>query len=195
MSCPNVTDLFKPGSFFLTRQTGRNGRLVAAAQSLVRGASTYTHSGIVLGDGEVLEALPGGAAISPLSKITDSGPVLVCDRPVRTYVENHPFLDSTDAEVDYWIRQRVVGAARTLEGTPYSWLDYAAIGMAEWKIPGWQLVRRRVESSEHLICSALVDRAYRWAGIELFDDGRLVGDVTPWDLAEYAAAGTVTTCC
>lgn len=189
MSCTgNIT--ISPGSFFLTRQTGRNGRLVAAGQALVRGASTYTHAGIVLDDQHVLEALPGGAVISPLSKITAAGPVLICDRPVREYVEHH-----SAAGMEWWIRERVVEMARLLVGTPYSWLDYAAIAMAEWKIPGWKIARARVESSEHLICSALVDRAYRWAGIELFDDGRLVGDVTPWDLAEYAAAGVVTSCC
>lgn len=192
MSCQE----FKPGSFFLTRQTGRTGRLVAAGQSLVRGASTYTHSGIVLDGGQVLEGLPGGARISPIEKLTDAGPVLVCDRPVQSYVASHPFVAAQDGEVEWWIRRRVVEQARLLEGTPYSWLDYVAIAMAEWHIPGWQLVRRRVESSEHLICSALVDRAYQWAGIELFDDGRLCGDVTPWDLAEYSrnTASVVTPC-
>lgn len=184
---------FKPGSFFLTRQTGRVGRLAAAGQALVRGASTWTHSGIVLDKGQVLEGLPGGARISPLSKITDAGPVLLCDRPVRDYVITHAFVEMPTM-VDWWIRQRVVEMARRLEGTPYSWLDYAAIAMAEWHLPGWQAARRRVESSEHLICSALVDRAYKWAGIELFDDGRLCGDVTPWDLAEYASGAHVTSC-
>lgn len=190
MSCTGDIDI-KPGSFFLTRQTGRTGRLVAAGQALVRGASTFTHAGIVLSDRRVLEALPGGATISPLTKITDNAPVLICDRPVRDYVAKNPFPDPVGA-VEGWIRQRVVQSAERLEGVPYSWLDYAAIAMAEWKLPGWQLVRRRVESSHHLICSALVDRAYKWAGIDLFNDDRLCGDVTPWDLAEYASGGVIT---
>ena len=194
MTCPTVKSQFPPGSFFLTRQTGRVGKLVAAGQALVRGASTYTHAGIVLDDDHVLEGLPGGAVISPLEKLTKAGPLLICDRPVRDYVASHSFPDTTPGAVELWVRHRVVSAARLLEGTPYSWLDYAAIAMAEWRIPGWRLVRGRVETSQRLICSALVDRAYLWAGIELFDDGRLVGDVTPWDLAEYANAGKVTTC-
>jgi len=195
MTCTGDLAL-KPGSFFLTRQTGNGGRWVAAAQSLVRGASTYTHAGIVLDKGEVLEGLPGGARISPLSKITSAGPVLVCDRPVREYVINHPYPDSTPAEVDYWIRQRIVGIARgAMVGVKYSWLDYAAIAMAEWHVPGWRLVRDRVESSKRLICSAMVDRVYAWAGVTLFDDGRLSGDVTPWDLNEYAMGTERVTSC
>jgi hypothetical protein len=33
-----------------------------------------------------------------------------------------------------------------------------------------------------LICSQLVDRACELAGVHLFDDGRLSGQVTPGDL-------------
>jgi cell wall-associated NlpC family hydrolase len=193
MTCRTVVRP-NPGSFFLTRQTGRTGRLVAAAQALVRGASTYTHAGIVLRDGQVLEALPGGARISTWDKITASGPVLVCDRPVRDYVETHRHM-GTQAEVRFWIRHRVVDMAMRMVGVQYSWLDYLAIAMAEWRVPGWQLVRRRVESSERLICSALVDRVYAWAGVELFDDGRLAGDVTPWDLDEYARGTNLVLSC
>lgn len=180
--------MLTPGSFFLTRQSGRNGRLVAAGQALVRGASTFTHAGIVLTDGEMLEGLPGGARISPVDRLFGSGPLLVCDRPVREYVERHNYSPG----IEGWMRNRVVQTARAMEGIPYSWLDYVAIGMAEARLPGWKLVRARVESSERLICSALVDRAYSWAGVQLFDDGRLCGDVTPWDLAEYAQPGVVS---
>jgi hypothetical protein len=44
------------------------------------------------------------------------------------------------------------------------------------------LIRKRVEDSKHLICSAFVDRVMDRAGIHLYDDGRLSGDVTPSDL-------------
>lgn len=187
MTCPAVTPQFQPGSFFLSRQSGRGGRLVAAAQSLVRGASTYTHSGLILDNGQVLEGRPGGARIRTLESVLNAGPILICDRPVREYVLTHAFADAMPGEVELWIRLRVVQAARRMEGVPYSWLDYVAIAMAEWRVPGWQLVRRRVETSQRLICSALVDRVYSYAGIALFNDGRLCGDVTPWDLAEYSA--------
>jgi hypothetical protein len=43
-------------------------------------------------------------------------------------------------------------------------------------------VRDFVADEGHLICSQLVDEAYLRAGVHLFDDGRLPGDVTPGDL-------------
>ena len=39
-----------------------------------------------------------------------------------------------------------------------------------------------------MICSQLVDEAYARAGVQLFDDGRLPGDVTPADLYGLIAA-------
>jgi hypothetical protein len=68
-----------------------------------------------------------------------------------------------------------------LVGTPYSFLDYSSIALAHYRIrPRW--VRDFVASTDHLICSQLVDEAYLRAGVHLFDDGRLPGDVTPGDL-------------
>jgi hypothetical protein len=60
------------------------------------------------------------------------------------------------------------------------------LGLAHLHLPStW--VRHRVESSGHLICSALCDRAYQRAGIHLFNDPqRLPGDVMPSDLADWA---------
>jgi hypothetical protein len=72
------------------------------------------------------------------------------------------------------------------KGTPYSWLDYLALAWAEWKLPGWKLLRNYVEDSGHLICSAYVDRVYSDSGIHLYTDPpRLPGDVTPGDLDLY----------
>jgi cell wall-associated NlpC family hydrolase len=75
-----------------------------------------------------------------------------------------------------------VSAARSLIGTPYSWADCACIGLADlfgWHVPG--PVRERLSRRGHLMCSQLVDTAYLIAGIHLFPDGRIPGDVSPGD--------------
>jgi hypothetical protein len=78
-------------------------------------------------------------------------------------------------------RVQLQDAAFDLVGTPYSFLDYASIGLAHLRIrPRW--VRDFIADSGHMICSQLVDEVYRRAGVQLFDDGRLPGDVTPGDL-------------
>lgn len=184
---PVFDPVVPPGAFFLTTIDGWTGRWVAAAQAFVRGRSTYTHAGLILDHGQMIEALPGGARITRIEKLldyaADGKPLLICDAPVQRYLKGK---GSPGAEQQ--IRTEIASKARYLEGVPYSFLDYAALAMAEWKLPGWQLVRDRVESSQHLICSALCDRAYSWSGIHLFDDGRLPGDVTPGDLADWAEA-------
>lgn len=65
-------------------------------------------------------------------------------------------------------------------GTPYSFLDDAAIGFAlltNWRAPRW--VEQRLSSDRHLQCAQLADAAYEAAGLRLFDDGRLPGAVYP----------------
>lgn len=175
-----------PGAFFMRRIGGWTGRWVSAAQAFVRGSSHFTHAGLVLDDDQIIEAEPGGARIKSISTLYSADLVLVSDAPVKRSMAGFwPNLLVRD-QAEWTKRAEVVGKARYLEGVPYSFLDYVALGMAEWKLPGWQVARDRVESSKHLICSALVDRAYSWADIHLFTDGRTSGDVTPWDLERYA---------
>lgn len=78
----------------------------------------------------------------------------------------------------------IADAAMKLIGTPYSWEDCACIGLADifggHRLP--LVIRKRIESTCHLMCSALTDYAYHLGGVQLFDDGRLFGDVSPGDL-------------
>jgi hypothetical protein len=184
---PSVDELI-PGSFFMRRIEGWTGRWIAVGQALIRGGSNFTHAGIVLDGEQIIEAEPGGARIKPAQSLWEhAGPVMVSDAPMQRWLEAQVFPRLLGAEYEAEMRKRaeIVGKARYLNGIGYSFLDYLALAMAEAKIPGWQLVRDRVESSQHLMCSALVDRAYAWAEVHLFDDGRLPGDVTPWDLEQY----------
>jgi cell wall-associated NlpC family hydrolase len=79
-------------------------------------------------------------------------------------------------------RTQICAVANALPGTPYSFLDYAAIGLHAWRVPVPRL-RAYIQSSGHLICSQLVDYAYKQAGVHLFEDNRWDGYVRPVDLA------------
>ena len=71
----------------------------------------------------------------------------------------------------------------------YSAADYFAIAAYRFKVgilvPG---LKAYVGSSKHMICSQLVDQCYQYAGVQLFDDKRWPGYVTPGDLADLLSA-------
>ncbi|MDX2794028.1 C40 family peptidase [Streptomyces scabiei] len=154
----------QPGDFALTKIRGVTGSLISAGQHLVGDGAPIQHAFVYVGNDEVVQAMPGGAELIRLEDASE---------PVVWSTGRIP-LTAAD-------RMRIVGAARGLVGTPYSFLDYASIALAHYRIrPAW--VRDFVADTGHLICSQLVDEAYLRAGVHLFDDGRLPGDVTPGDL-------------
>ena len=81
-------------------------------------------------------------------------------------------------------RAKITFSALQYVGTPYSAADYFAMAAKRLHlgplIPG---LRNYVQTSKHMICSQLVDRCYLDGGVQLFDDGRWDGYVTPADLA------------
>lgn len=162
-----MTDL--TGQFLLTTIDGRLGWLVGLGQFLIGDSSRYSHAAIVVGD-QVVEAMPGGAILTPLAHYT-AGP-----KAAVTVISDLPLTDTQ--------RLAIADAAVSLTGTPYSFADYLALALDHWGLRPRRL-RRYIADSGHLICSALVDTCYRRAGISLFTDGRDPGDVTPGDLAGY----------
>jgi cell wall-associated NlpC family hydrolase len=156
----------KPGDIFMTQITGPLGVAIRIAQGVVAGdRSRYTHAGVCLGDGFVIEAMPGGARIAPLAATHTRRP-----------------LAYSAFELDEDTRERIVAAARGYEGVGYSLGTYLTLGLLGLGLrPRW--LRKRVHGTGRMICSQLCDRAYRDAGVQLFDDGRDSGDVTPGDLA------------
>jgi hypothetical protein len=159
VTAPVDPDVFyPPGSFFLTRIGGRTGWWVGTAQAVCGMPSRWTHAGVV------------------------------SDAPVRLAVAQFARGLSHPLQVDAYehdLRADVVDAARAFEGIPYSFADYAALAALHLHAPSTRL-RRYVQASGHLICSALVDRVYSDVGIHLYDDGRYPGDVTPADLDAWA---------
>jgi hypothetical protein len=177
------------GSFLLTRSTSRVSRLITAAEGLTGDGTRYSHAALVVDGGHVVEALPGGARLTPLIRyVGRGGNVVVCDAPIRVAVVDavasgqiHPW-EATDHEDT--VRARVAAAGRALAGTPYSFLDYLSLFLLHAGIrPAWLV--RFVDNRRHMICSQLVDTAYEAAGLHLFTDGRFPGDVTPGDLDRY----------
>jgi len=125
--------------------------------------STVNHAFVHVGGGRIVEARPGGATYGTVAAYPDA-------------VWSHlPLTSKQGADV--------AAAAESLIGTPYSWVDCAAIGLADtlgWHVP--EAVRRRLNRRDRLMCSQLVDTAYARAGVQLFNDGRVPGDVSPQDL-------------
>lgn len=151
------------GDFGVTRVSSSVGRLIRLGQWLNGdGYADYEHAFIVMPQGRVVEAQPGGARL--------------VTRPYadEMTIYSHYTLNSAT-------RDRIVSEAMKTLGTPYSFLDYLALVLHRFHIrtPG---LKRYIESSGHMICSQLVDRVYANAGVHLFVDGRWCGDVTPADL-------------
>jgi uncharacterized protein YycO len=156
----------QPGDIGLTSITGAVGRLIRIGQWLNgNGFGDYQHAFIVLPDDQLIEAMPGGAIVAPLSKYSDRHVLYVSPAGL------------TDAQ-----RKAICDCALKYQGVPYSFLDYVALAAHRFHLPVPRL-RRYIESTGHQICSQLVDQAYVDAGQRLFDDGRWSGYVTPMDLA------------
>ena len=153
------------GDFGLVTIPGSVGFLIRVGQWLNgNGFKNYEHAFIYVDENTIVEAMPGGAIVSEAAKYAS----------VR--VSTVPLTDEQ--------RQGIADTARSLQGTPYSFLDYFAIAAHRFHLPVPGL-RKYIESTRHLICSALVDECYNKAGVELFDDYRWDGYVTPADLLIY----------
>lgn len=152
------------GDFALTKIRGITGRAISAGQYLIGDAAPVQHAMIYVGRGDIVQAMPGGAELIPLEEAS----------PVVAWSTGH-------VDLDWAQRAALTWHALALVGTPYSFLDFASLALERFHVrPRW--VRDYVQSTGHLICSQLVDEVYRRAGVPLFDDGRIPGDVTPGDL-------------
>jgi uncharacterized protein YycO len=137
-----VNDNPQPGDFGLVSIPGGVGFLIRVGQWLNgNGFKNYEHAFIVLDAYSLLEAMPGGAKVSSLSKYAGSN--------VR-----YSTVSLTDVQ-----RSSIVAQARKLQGVPYSFLDYFAIAAKRFnlKLP-W--LDARVKSSKHMICSQIVAKLY-----------------------------------
>lgn len=152
-----------PGDFGLSKTQGHLGIALSFLQFIIGYPSPWTHAFIVLDDETILEAQPGGAQINPLSK----------------YLGKAIFSNITLTDEQ---RANIVDIARQLKGTPYSFLDYFALGLERLNIkPTW--LSEHIADKGNMICSQLVDYVYKKAGVHLFNDNRESQNVVPGDLA------------
>ncbi len=163
-----------PGDFGVVAIPGRVGLAIRVAQWLNgNGFANYQHAFLYVGRGLIIEARPGGAVLSPVTKY-----------PSADWSTSLP-------PIPAMAQCRVILDAPRYVGTPYSFLDYAALAAHRLRLPGARLLKRRVASSRHLICSQLVDKILDDVGVHLFADGRWPGYVDPldlWHLIEKASA-------
>ncbi|GAA0676436.1 hypothetical protein GCM10010193_31940 [Kitasatospora atroaurantiaca] len=158
-----------PGDFAVVRMGGHVGRLIRFGQWINGdGFADYEHAFVHVGDGELVEAQPGGAELRPVT-VYDGRPTLWSTGRITLTEEQ---------------RSAVVAAARGYIGVPYSVADYFALAAHRFHLPVGPLIKGYVASTKHMIFSQLVDQCYQDAGVRLFADGRWPGYVTPADLAE-----------
>jgi len=151
------------GDFGLVPMRGDAGRAIRFGQWLNGdGYSDFEHAFVYVGDGQIVEGQPGGAALHSL----DAYP------PDAIAWYSYTGLRGPAVAIQ----------ARSLIGTPYSYADYFALAALRFHLPIAPILRRYVSSTGHMICSQLVDSAYQRAGVALFNDERVPGDVTPGDL-------------
>lgn len=82
-------------------------------------------------------------------------------------------------------RAQIPAIADELVGLPYDRLGMVLCGLARLGVrTPW--ISRELARPSRLICSQLVDLAWRRAGFHAFDDGRQPQAVTPGDLADVA---------
>lgn len=153
-----------PGDFGLTQISGNVGRMIRVGQWLNGdGFANFEHAFLYIGNGQIVEAEPGGARLGNVNEYSDifwsSGKIPL-----------------TDAQ-----RTLIVHAACHQLGVPYSFADYFALAAHRLHIPAPNL-RHFIADSGHQICSQQVDYCYQVAGVQLFKDGRWCGDVVPLDL-------------
>ena len=171
-----------PGDVGFYAIAGRVGGAVSLGQALLRDECRFTHAYPVVTDREfparlgAVEAMPSGA------RYVNHTDLSARVGPGYGYIR----LPLDDRQ-----RAAVSEIALGLIGTPYSFMDYVALALWEyrWTRPiGGNTLRRYVGTSERMICSQLVDYALCAVGFHLFTDGRLHQDVTPGQLWWQAGA-------
>jgi hypothetical protein len=165
-----------PGTIFVLRSSG-----FVSWSIRVLTRSRVNHAGICLGDGHTVEAEAAGAIVG---NERDPGPDITYGAALRDRIEARAGGRG----------QRIADEAQKLLGRGYNFADIAVLAWGNIRhdptdgtpdSPNWW--QRRVMDDQRLICSQLVDLACANAGVHLFVDNRLPGQVTPGDLEQVLA--------
>lgn len=156
------------GDIGLVQISGNVGKAISIGQWLDGdGYEIWSHAFIVVDVTPeavyIVQAEPGGATYVEL----DYADIWWCEGISHNLTEDQ--------------RTAIAADACHYIGVGYSFADYFALAAHRLRIPAPGL-KRFVETSKHMICSQLVDQAYHDGGVDIFEDGRWPGDVTPGDL-------------
>lgn len=146
------------GDIGLTNISGDVGELIRVGQFLNgNGFSEFEHAFVDLGDGTIVEAMPGGAQ----------------------HVKNwHPVERTAYLICPPQYGASVAAAALKYVKVPYSAADYFALAAHRLHIPAPGL-KGYIERDRSMICSQLADRSAADGGWHVFQDNRWPGYVTP----------------
>jgi hypothetical protein len=155
-----------PGDIGLVAMGGVIRRTIRFGQWLNGdGYADFQHAFMPVGDGKIMEAMPGGARMAELIRY----------KPEKIL----------------WLRcpeqygEAVAQAAISFHGVSYGFEDYGALALHRFHVPTPHL-KRFIARRKSMICSQLVDAAAQIGGWHIFDDGRWSGYVTPGDLYKCA---------
>lgn len=161
-----MTTLPPVGTIGLASISGNVGKGIEIGEWLNgEGFHEWEHAFVLLPGNKILEAEPGGA------KIQDGvnyAPIYWCNN-IYKLLKTPP----TDLILN--------NTADDLKGIPYSFADYAALSMHRLHLPAPGL-KKFIQTSKHEICSQLADDFYWRLGVQIFDDKRWPGYVTPASL-------------
>lgn len=163
------------GDFFLAPIAGWEGLGIEVGQWLMGdGFDPVQHAAMYLGDGRLVQAMPHGATEVSFSTHYPDFSKLVWSTGL---------IKPTAAQ-----RRVLIDRAYDYIGTPYSAADYISLAAKHYGLRP-EALKRYIASTGHMICSQLVDQCFQDAGIQLFNDGRWPGDVTPGSL--YTLLGRI----
>lgn len=176
----------QPGDIVLLRIKGLVGKLVWGMQALNGDYSKWTHVGVMMDEGILFEAQPGGAVMTdwrlykgrPYDIVRHHQRAGVIGAGAHRY-ELLPLILTPDN------RRDIVANARMKIGRGYNWTTYFYLASYRLGLKTRRM-KTRVQNSKRLICSQAADEIYMDAGLHLFADGRMPYDVTPGDLADLA---------
>ena len=156
----------RPGDYIVVRTHGIVGALIRLVTR-----SGYNHAAVVVEDGQVVEAEPGGARLRPLSEY--DGYQMLANTAEPTLAEE---------------RAKVVAYARAVVARPYNY-DADFVDGLEHLGLRWRLLARFAAGRKAVMCSQLVADAGAAAGLNWRCGKATTAEVVPGDLAARIERG------
>ena len=159
-----------PGDYLVIRTHGLMAQGIRFGCAIGGTWSPYNHAAIYVGP------------VDHVPSIVEANPSGVCVTDLSTYAPEDVIVSRR--ALSPWERAKITTAARALVGTPYGWLDIAALAAVQLRhCPRW--LEDRAKRDDRLVCSQVVTTAYAAAGLTVIP-GKDPWAVTPGDLAQQA---------